>query len=579
MTPSGGGDGSGGQCCVSDVISRDRSRVAAGEVGAAVAAAAPAPPVRQGAPRARRGRLLTAASLFLVTAPLLAYAGYLLLRRPALYDRSDQVLLELGVLRATHFDQLLGAYSQFGFAHPGPTWFYLMSPFYKLLGADTAAAVAAAAVVEAGFGAAVVALTARWRGGRAALATAVVLLLYLRVIVIPAVTFLWNPFAVMPATILFVLLAVAAAGGAARARWGVLIIGSFLIQTDVSTVPLVGFLALYLVVPAVRRRAVRIARLRPPSGFTLFALLIFIGEWIPPVLQQFTQSPGNLTQLADTLLGGGSTFHSPWAALSAEAQAVSVFPFGALSWGTPAVNHPTVGGLAVLLLWIAGAWALRRSGQRHADRLAASLGTLSLWTAAVSFVAACVVRGGMNTYQFYWMTGLPLVALLGWILHMSARPQAVPRLPRLTALAVAGGTGALVLAFAVAQSLIGFTSRSAQHYKAVDTPLTTADQLVDGYLAGQGPGTGGRGVLLIDQDTRDKDATVVLELVRNLYQRGWQPILPARLAAHDELRNPPAPVRCTIVIAADPDQIPAGATVLGPLRPGPHAPVAVVLAG
>jgi hypothetical protein len=188
----------------------------------------------------------------------------------------------------------------------------------------------------------------------------------------------------------------------------------------------------------------------------------------------------------------------------------------------------------------------------------------------------------MDTYQFYWMTGLPLVTLLGWVAHLSGRTRVVfrvricSRIGPVTALLTACVAAAALLGADIGQNLVSFTTRSAPGYASLEKPLKTADQLVDGYLAGHANSLGGRGVLLLDLDPQGKDATVVTELMRNLYQNGWHPILPPQQAAHDELPNPPDPVRCTIVIADRRTEVPAGYTVLGTLGPGPNAPVAAV---
>src|SRR5262249_25524372 len=47
---------------------------------------------------------------------------------------ADRALIELYTIHAAHGDQLLGAYSQYGWYHPGPLLFYVLAPFYVSAG-------------------------------------------------------------------------------------------------------------------------------------------------------------------------------------------------------------------------------------------------------------------------------------------------------------------------------------------------------------------------------------------------------------------------------------------------------------
>jgi hypothetical protein len=53
------------------------------------------------------------------------------------WPSADWALLESRVLAACRGDLLLGAYSRFGFRHPGPLPYYVWSPFYAALGQNT----------------------------------------------------------------------------------------------------------------------------------------------------------------------------------------------------------------------------------------------------------------------------------------------------------------------------------------------------------------------------------------------------------------------------------------------------------
>jgi hypothetical protein len=64
------------------------------------------------------------------------------------WPTGDDAMIELYTLHAAHGRQLVGAYSQHGWHHPGPMMFYLMAPVYGLGGHNTASLWAAAAIIN-----------------------------------------------------------------------------------------------------------------------------------------------------------------------------------------------------------------------------------------------------------------------------------------------------------------------------------------------------------------------------------------------------------------------------------------------
>src|SRR5262245_9076293 len=55
------------------------------------------------------------------------------------YPVGDAAILEIYTLHAVRGFWTLGPYSQFGWNHPGPLYFYLLAPFYVLSGQKTVA--------------------------------------------------------------------------------------------------------------------------------------------------------------------------------------------------------------------------------------------------------------------------------------------------------------------------------------------------------------------------------------------------------------------------------------------------------
>jgi hypothetical protein len=516
-----------------------------------------------------------AAAAALAALPPAVYAVALLARRPWLFDGGDQVLLEWDLLRASQLHQFVGAYSQFGFAHPGPSWFYLLAPLYRLFGTSEAAAVAAAAVLHALTLAATVGLAGRWRGTWAALGTAALLAVYLRAVAVPAVTYLWNPFAVMLPVILFVLLAAGAAAGSRRAGWLAAVAGGFLVQTDLATAPFVLCAAFLTVVRRGLREGWRRALWTRRSGrrdpVVVAAVVALALEWAPPLTQELLRPRGNLSGIVSTLSNGTAT-HSAAAALAAQGQAAAVFPFGSLSVRQAATSLGTAEILA-LAVWIAGATGLWRLGRRWDDGLARECGLLSLAAVPVAFTAACMVRGKLDAYQLFWITGLPVAMLIGWVL-LAARPSP-PDAPRRS-----GRPVSALIAVCVAAGVLSalFTTRqlldSTSRHHSGGNRLALASAFVDRHLGS--PPADGRGVEVVNETGFATDTTLTLGLMLELAKRGWTPVAEPRVAAFYDLPAASRPADHTLLMTLPGRRLPAGFRLLGPISAAPGAPVIAV---
>src|SRR5438477_49322 len=117
-------------------------------------------------------------AIALVLAPFVVAALRMLTNRSAFWNSGDQALVGLSVHEASRFHQFLGPYSRFGWSHPGPSWFYLLAPFYKLFGSTDAALVASNIVVQGLFAVALVAAGHRRRQPALTLAAAGIVALY-----------------------------------------------------------------------------------------------------------------------------------------------------------------------------------------------------------------------------------------------------------------------------------------------------------------------------------------------------------------------------------------------------------------
>jgi hypothetical protein len=241
---------------------------------------------------ARRGRVEALALAALAAAPLVPYFTHLAghpAERFALLG--DYAKLELD-LRHVGSGTLVGSYSRFRFAHPGPLWSFLAWPFHLLYGKTSTGLYGAACAINAltlgAIAGGVRLLTTRAH----ALAVTLVLLAWVAAFgdtcVLP-----WNPLTVVLPLLAFLVFAALVAQGDARGAPIAVLFGSLALQSHLSTAPTVlaigcGALAVYVL--GVRREKSKVAR-RPLA----IALGVLVVAFLPPLLEQLTAATGNLT--------------------------------------------------------------------------------------------------------------------------------------------------------------------------------------------------------------------------------------------------------------------------------------------
>ncbi|HEX6492535.1 MAG TPA: hypothetical protein VF112_03430, partial [Candidatus Dormibacteraeota bacterium] len=439
-------------------------------VGAAAPVAAPTSGIRRlDALPPPLGVLLAAA---VVALPLAWAAAALGASHPDVVVGDDRGLAELALMRATHHAQLLGPYSRFGWHHPGPSWFYLLALPYLVTGTATYGMYLGTLLLQ-GAAAAWTVLAVRRHGGAAlCLATALVLLLYLRALDPQLLRFPWNPLATMlPMTLLLVLCARAAAGSV-PALAGALLAGSFLAQTHVSTAPV----ALAVVAVAAAALLVRtglpwrhLPASRAGRGLTVAALVALVAMWAPPVIDELTGHPGNLSELVRFLRCGCNPPHPLHEALSAAAQMLAGLVHGNLP--VVAGIDPGFGRRRLLVLggFTIAAVALCAAGRLRGDRFAEATGGLLVVALAVAVWSFTRIAGPIEGYLVIWVTAFAAVLAIGWAsLLTGALPAAARRLaprPRLgaaAALAVPVAVVLCVLSAVRTQGLLGLPSPAAE---------------------------------------------------------------------------------------------------------------------
>ncbi len=331
----------------------------------------------------------------------------------------DAAVIEMAERRALHGTQATGAYSRFGFAHPGPVQLYLMAPVYTATGQRSAGLALAALVVSTLFTAGAAYAAARLLGPRRGLAVAAALALLVARMGPAWPAHAWAPHAVILPLAFFVL----AALGFAREGGGWLpalaFAGTYLVQTHLGTAPVVTLVFLAAAVLAVRS-----GRKVLTTKSVLLSFAILAALWTPPVLEEVRGTaahPGNLTLLVRFFRSHGAshTFPEVVGPLAHEIGSLPVALAGAIVPGTS--DRRDVGAGAFFLLLVALLPLALVAARRRRDDDAAALSWLALAGLVASWLAGLRIVGDSFDYLF---TPASAVGFAGWtaLALAAARP-------------------------------------------------------------------------------------------------------------------------------------------------------------
>ncbi|MCU1454211.1 MAG: hypothetical protein JWN46_2357 [Acidimicrobiales bacterium] len=410
-------------------------------------------------------------------------------RRPWL-PASDWARIELHVREVgTSHTPLVGAFSRYGWHHPGPWPFYLLSVPYRLVGAAHGLLVGAALwnLVT------LVALAALlWTTDRGlALMALPMLALLVHTLGAGFLNDPWNPS--LPVLSIALLVAVAHRH-ALGARWsGPALFGlaSLVVQSEVTWLPLAAAVVAAAVISrhvTTRKATLRVAtnrfRLMPA---TLASIAVVALAWTPVVIDQATAHPGNLTLIArQTLhpsrrdpsfgLGGGAQHFAremgvpaPW--MGAHEAGYSPGLDRIAGTGRPADLLPLL-GIAALAVGVA---------TRRRDRSAQAL-------LAVAFAGAVGALGSMASLRgtpYQWLLrGVWPIAAWVWIACLWAIGRGVAAaLAERPALRRAAPALAGIALVALAALAVDTTWRGSLGQRQADDRARVAAQLAPAVVA------------------------------------------------------------------------------------------------
>jgi hypothetical protein len=369
-----------------------------------------------------------------LAAPFVFLLVRLLATSRHVYLIDDLAMIDLHVRDALHFQQQLGQSAGappggFGWNHPGPVCFYLLSLPARVLGSGAPAEFVGATLINVTSVLVTLWVVRRRAGPRAALWSAVCLGFLAFVLDFQngeapfgVPTSPWNAYVVIFPMVLFVVLCAASTASSPLSLLGAVLVGSIAVQTDFSTFPLVAVLLVAATAIVIgqavsshrhrHRDGPRPRRTLPKSLIPGLGLLGIV--WLPPLIEQFSNNPGNMTLIwrfftahhQPRTLGSGL-----WSTLAVDAlldpvQHHSSFFFAVL-------GHPPRNSLVILTgVLLVGVSAIVL-GARWQMPFATTLGLLSLVGFAVVIVSVTRIVGPIHGYRVVFEIVLPVAALVG----------------------------------------------------------------------------------------------------------------------------------------------------------------------
>jgi hypothetical protein len=392
-----------------------------------------------------RRDLALAAAIAVVLAPLVVLAVRVAVDgAPA--PAGDVGLIELRVrdVGGGH-TPLLGSYSRFGFNQPGPLLLDVLAVPYRLLGGRFSGIEVGAVALNA-VALVLVLLVAHRRGGRVALAgTAAVLAVFVHGCGPRWLADPWEPHVLVAPGLALLVVAFDAVAGR---PWALPVAGalaSLLAQATGTLLPfavamggwaVVGVVVVGLAAararsqgagPPVERRRVAVA-----VGVTVAVVFVL---WAPPLLEQLTHRPGNLTVMYRTLARGGPKLGlgDGWRAVALELSHRATWlgneqRFVGLSGAVDVRAAPVVpvGAVALVVVGVAVAWRRRRAA------------ALLVATVAVALIASTFAMSRLIGPVFAWIPQwLRLLGVATWLAVFAGVVALVPPAVRRRAAAVA----------------------------------------------------------------------------------------------------------------------------------------------
>ena len=311
---------------------------------------------------------------------------------------------------------LVGPYSRFGWNHPGPLLFWLLSVPYHLFGGRPESILAATAALNAVTVAAIAAVA--WRRGRLPLVALTMLTTAILFHALGPVLLRdpWNPYVTLLPLALFVLLAWSVADGD-HWMWPPLVfVASVELQSHIGYLPLLLVVLAAAVLMAWRRRA--IAPLLPTDPrwrrlLVTLCIVVLVACWSPVLVDQFTGTGnvGNVIGWFTSPDGSAAGFGTALDEMAGQLRILDAPWLGAKELAGPDGQLLGASASAVLVPFAAMGLAIWATVRLRADSALRFL-LLTTALAAAGFLATARVIGPVFNWIVRWWW---VIAALWWL--------------------------------------------------------------------------------------------------------------------------------------------------------------------
>jgi hypothetical protein len=391
----------------------------------------------------------------------------------------------------------IGEYPDQG-SHPGPLSFYLLAPVYRLFGSSSWALEAGTVAIHLSAVATALWIGYRRAGWKGVAAVGALLVVVLRGYGQVPLTQPWNPYLPLIAWVVVLLAAWAVLCGDHLMLIPLVVAATFCAQTHVPYLLLgAGMFALGLGVVLARAARASAADRRAPLRSAAWALGLGVLLWVPPIIDQLTNEPGNFRQLVDHFgsplepaVGAGDGVElalrhlDVWAGLGRQVVETGTFITSASPWR---------GGIT-LAAWVVAAAVAWRVGSRALRSLHAVVGVALV----LGVISMARIFGRPWFYLTLWAWGVTsmLVGSVAWtvLAVWKARSAAGGSRRLATPVALAALAVAIVASFA---STVAFADARHPEERLSRAVGALAAPTYEAVVDGVGAATGENGVYLV----------------------------------------------------------------------------------
>lgn len=379
----------------------------------------------------------------------------------------------------TRHTPLVGAYSRYGWDHPGPLLFWVSAPGVRLFGPP--GLLATAGVVNALAGAGAVLAAHRVGGWHLAVPAAVAAAVMMHALTASGLVDPWNPYVAVVPFLLYLVCVWGAANGDRILLVGAVVSGSWCVQAHLgylpATVAAAGLaVAWRLAHHLAWERASTSDRI--PRIWALGATALGLLLWLPPLVDQVVASEGNLGELYRFARSGANPADLPsepvgWGAAFEAATGLFGLPARWMAPDDPdsytATPHGSSLSLGLLLAAFVTVGALT---WWRGHRRAAGLIAMAALLVPVSVVAMARTSEELLGYVLRWTWA---VAALGWVAVGWAILEMIgPRARQIMA-----ALAAVVVATLGIVTLGDGTASGVEDNSGIDAVEHVSDQLLD----------------------------------------------------------------------------------------------------